>query len=202
MEDLALALCAGALHGEVVAADDHVLRRRNDRAAVLRLQDVVRREHEEAGLGLRFDGQRHMHGHLVAVEVRVKRGADERMELDGAALDKDRLKGLDAEPVQRGRAVQHDGVVLDDVLEHAPNLGCATLDHALCALDVLRKPALDELFHHKGLEQLERHFLRQAALVHLKLRPHDDNGAAGIVHALAEQVLAEASLLAAEHVGQ
>ena len=39
------------------------------------------------GLDLRLDRQRHVHGHLVAVEVGVVRRADERMELDGLALD-------------------------------------------------------------------------------------------------------------------
>src|SRR5256886_17393934 len=38
---------------------------------------------------------------LVAVEVGVVGGADERVELDRLALDQDRLEGLDAEPVDR-----------------------------------------------------------------------------------------------------
>ena len=42
-----------------------------------------------------------MHSHLVAVEVRVERGADERMQLNGAALNEDRLKRLTAQAVQR-----------------------------------------------------------------------------------------------------
>ncbi|CAM5366019.1 hypothetical protein SGRIM128S_00572 [Streptomyces griseomycini] len=43
-----------------------------------------------------------MHGHLVTVEVRVERGADERVDLDGLALDQLRLERLDAEAVQGG----------------------------------------------------------------------------------------------------
>src|SRR5690606_26184612 len=50
------------------------------------------------------------------------------------------------------------------------------------------------------LEQLERHLLGQAALVQLELRAHGDHRTAGIVDALAEQVLTEAALLALEHV--
>ena len=46
-----------------------------------------------------------MNGHLVAVEVRVERGADERVQLDGAALDQHRLKRLNTQTVQRRRAV-------------------------------------------------------------------------------------------------
>ena len=143
-----------------------------------------------------------MDRHLVAVEVRVERGTDERMQLDRAALDEDRLKRLNAQTVQRRRAVEHDGMVLDDLLEHTPDLGRAAFDHALCALDVLREAALDELLHHKRLEELQRHFLRKTALVHLEFRTDDDDRTAGIVDALAEKVLTEASLLAAQHVGQ
>jgi hypothetical protein len=44
-----------------------------------------------------------VHGHLVAVEVRVERGTDERVELDGLALDELRFERLDAETVQRAR---------------------------------------------------------------------------------------------------
>src|SRR5687767_11019974 len=52
------------------------------------------------------------------------------------------------------------------------------------------------------LEQLERHLLGQAALVELELRTGDDDRTAGIVDALAEQVLAETALLALEHVAE
>ena len=52
----------------------------------------------------------------------------------------------------------------------------------------------------EGLEELERHLLGQAALVQLELGTDDDDGAAGVVDALAEQVLAEAALLALEGV--
>ena len=61
---------------------------------------------------------------------------------------------------------------------------------------------LDQTLHDEGLEQLQRHILGQAALIQLELRADDDNGTAGIVHALAQQVLAEAALLTAQQVGQ
>src|SRR5690606_11759773 len=52
------------------------------------------------------------------------------------------------------------------------------------------------------LEQLERHLLGQAALVQLEVRADYDDRTARVVHALAEQVLAEPALLALDHVGQ
>src|SRR6476469_5347577 len=76
-----------------------------------RAQDVVARQHEDAGLGLRLGRQGQVHGHLVAVEVRVERGADQRVDLDGLALDQLRLEGLDAQAVQRRRAVEQHRVL-------------------------------------------------------------------------------------------
>ena len=116
-----LALEALALGRQVVDADDHVLRRRGERTAVRRRLDVVDRQHEDAGLGLRLGGQRQVDRHLVAVEVGVERGADQRVQADGLALDEHRLERLDAEAVQRRRAVEHHGVVADDLLEHVPH---------------------------------------------------------------------------------
>jgi hypothetical protein len=81
----------------------------DDGLAVGRAEDVVGAHHQHAGLHLRLHGQRHVHGHLVAVEVGVEGGADQRVQLDGLALDQHRLEGLDAEAVQRRRAVEQTG---------------------------------------------------------------------------------------------
>ena len=61
-----------------------------------------------------------MDGHLVAVEVGVERRADERVKLDGLALDEHRLERLDAEAVERRRAVQENRVLADDLFEDVP----------------------------------------------------------------------------------
>ena len=200
--DLLLVLGTVRLQGQVVDAEDHVLRRDGDRAPVGRRQDVVRRQHQDPGLGLRLGGQRHVHGHLVPVEVGVERRADERVDLDRLALHEHRLERLDPQAVERRRPVQQDGVLLDDLLEHVPHLRPGALDHALGALDVLRQRLVDQPLHHERLEQLERHLLRQTALVQAELRTDDDDRAARVVHALAEQVLAEPPLLALQHVRQ
>ena len=90
----------------------------------------------------------------------------------------------------------------DDLLEDVPDVPFHRLHHALGGLDVLRVVEIDEALHDEGLEELEGHLLGQATLVELQLRADDDDRAAGVVDALAEQVLAEAALLALEHVGQ
>src|ERR1700733_10671062 len=98
-EHHALARLTGAFGGDVVETKHDVLRRHDDRLAVGRAEDVVGRHHQDAGFELRLQRQRHVHRHLVAVEIGVEGGADERMQLDRLALDQHRLKRLDAEAV-------------------------------------------------------------------------------------------------------
>ena len=143
-----------------------------------------------------------MDGHLVAVEVRVERGADQRMQLDRAPLYKNRLKRLNAKPVQRRCTVEHDRMILDDDLQRIPHLVFRTLDHLTGRFDVVRLIGFYQSFHNERLKQLQRHLLGQAALIELELRPDDDYGTAGIVDALSEQVLTEAALLTFEHIGE
>ena len=99
-------------------------------------------------------------------------------------------------------AVQHDGVVLDDDVQSVPHLGDALIHHLLGGLDVVGHTVLHQLLHDEGAEQLHRHLLGHAALIDLQLGAHYDNGAAGVVHALTQQILAEAALLALEHITQ
>ena len=91
-EGAALALGARLGFGQVVNAQHHVLRRHGDRLARRRRQNVVRRQHQHAGFHLRFRRQRNVHRHLVAVEVGVEGGADQRVNLDGLAFHQHRLK--------------------------------------------------------------------------------------------------------------
>ena len=201
-EGHALAARADLLAGRVVQAQHDVLRRHDDRLAVGRRQHVVRRQHQRARFHLRLERQRHVHGHLVAVEVGVERGADQRMQLDRLAFDQHRLEGLDAEAVQGRGAVEHHRVFADDVFEDVPDRRLFALDHALGGLDRGRHAEHFELVEDERLEQLERHLLRQAALVQLELRAHHDDRTPGVVDALAQQVLPEAAALALDHVGK
>jgi hypothetical protein len=196
------ALAVDALAGRVVQAQHHVLRRHDRRLAVGREQHVVGRQHQRAGFHLRLDRQRHVHGHLVAVEVGVERRADERMQLDRLAFDQHRLERLDAQAVQRRRAVQQHRVLLDDFLEDVPHHRRAGLDFLLRRLDRGGDAHRLEAREDERLEQLERHQLGQAALMQLERRADHDDRTARVVDALAQQVLAEAAALALDHVGQ
>src|SRR5262245_53313913 len=124
------------------------------------------------------------------------------MDSNGFAFDENRFERLDAEAVQRGSAVQQNRMLADDVFENVPNDRFLLLDHFLRLLDGGAVTEGFELVIDEGLKELERHFLRQTALIEAEFRADDDDGTAGIVHALTEEVLAEAALLALERIGQ
>ena len=196
------ALLVQTLGGQVVEADDHILRRQGNRTAVRRLQDVVRGQHQDAGFGLGFGAQRQVYCHLVTVEVGVECGTNQRVQLKGLAFNQLWFERLDAQTVQGRCTVQQYRVLGDDLFENIPNLRAVTLDHALGALDVLCVVEVNQALHHERLEELQGHLLGQTTLVQLQLRADNDDRTAGVVNALAEQVLAETSLLALEHVGK
>ena len=131
--------------------------RLGDRTSVRRLEDVVRRQHEQTALELCLERQRHVHGHLVTVEVGVERRADERVNTNGLAFDEHRLERLDAQSVKRRRAVQQHRVIANDLFEDLVHLGRLALDDLLGALHRLGDSLLDELVDDERLEQLERH---------------------------------------------
>ena len=87
-------------------------------------------------------------------------------------------------------------MVLDDLFKDVPNHGILLLDQFLRLLDGGAMAALFEPVIDEGLEELEGHFLGQTALVKLQFGADHDDGTAGVIDALAEQVLAEAALLA------
>ena len=86
-------------------------------------------------------------------------------------------------------------MLLYNILKHIPYLGLKLFDHLLCALDIVRRTVGYKLLHNKGLEKLYRHLLWKTALIYLKLGTYDDNASSGIIHALSEKVLTEASAL-------
>ena len=201
-EHLACALIVLTNSGQGVAAQDHILRRHGNRCAVRGLQQVAGSQHQHLGLTAGILAQGQMDCHLVAVEVGVECGTSQRVQLDGTAFHQHGVEGLNAQTVQGRCTVQQDRVALDHGLQAVPDLGLCTLDHLTGRLDVVGNTLLDQILHHEGLEQLQSHLLGQTALIHLQLRADDDNGTAGVVNTLAQQVLTEAALLALQQVGQ
>src|SRR5690348_16405452 len=141
-----------------------------------------------------------MNRHLVAVEVGVKGGAKQRVNLDRLAFNQHRLKRLNAEAVKRGGAVEEHRMIFNHLFEDVPNDRILLLNHLF---GLLNRGALTGLFQtviNKWLEQLQGHLLRQPALMQLQFGTEHDHGTAGVIYPFSEQVLAEASLLALERV--
>jgi hypothetical protein len=160
-----------ALHRQIVEAEHHVLRGHDDRLAVGGREDVVGRHHQHARFQLRLEAQRNVHGHLVAVEVGVERRADQRVELDRLALDQHRLERLDAEAVERRRAVQQHRMLADHLVQDVPDFLALLLDPLLGLLQGHGQTLGVEARVDERLEQLERHLLGQAALVSFSSGP-------------------------------
>src|SRR5262249_44658135 len=94
--------------GQIITAHDDVLTGTDDRLAVGWTENVIRRHHEHGRLDLRFDGQRQVNGHLVAVEVRVESFANQGMDSDRISFDQDGLEGLNTHAVQGRSAIEED----------------------------------------------------------------------------------------------
>src|SRR6478672_8214225 len=112
----------------VIATQGDVLTRRGDRFTTRWRENIVRREHQHARFKLRLDRQRHVHCHLVAVEVGVVRGANERMNANGFTLDQLRFKRLDRETVQGRSTIQKHRMTPGYFVENVPDLGSLTLN--------------------------------------------------------------------------
>ena len=141
-----------------------------------------------------------MHSHLVTIEVCVERRADERVQLDSLAFDQYGLERLDAQAMQRRRAVQENRVLTNDLFENIPDFRTFALDETLGGLDRGCFTTQLQLREDERLEQFERHLLRQTALVQFQRRANNNNRTTGVVDSLAEQVLPEATLLTLDHV--
>ena len=193
---------AGHFHGQVIDAQDNILRWYDDGLAVGGAENVVGGHHQHPGFQLRLQAKRYVHRHLIAVKIRIEGGADQGVQLNGLAFDQHRLERLDAKAMQGWGPVQHDRMFADHALQNIPNLRPLFFDQLLghlqgrgCAVNLQIR--IDE-----RLKQFQRHLLRQAALVQLQLRPDNDDRTAGVIHPLAQQVLAEPALFAFQHIGQ
>ena len=189
-------------HGQVETTQNHIVARRHRWSAIARRKQVGGAHHQDARLGLRWSEQRDVNRHLIAVEVGVERRTHQRVNLNCLALDQLRLERLNPQTVQGGGAVQQHRMLFDHFFQSVPNFRLQAVNHAARGLDVGGVALLHQPFHHERLEQFERHFFGQPALIQAQLRPDDDHRAARIIHALAQQVLAKTAFFALQHIRQ
>ena len=169
----------------VIATQGDVLTWRGNRFTARWRENIVRREHQHARFQLRLDRQRHVHCHLVAVEVGVVRGANERVNANGFTLDQLRFKRLNRETVQSRSTIQEDRMAPGYFVKNVPDLGSLALNHLFRAA---YRVDVAEIFQPTNDERLEKnqcHLLRQPALIQLELRTDDNHRAARVIDAFA-----------------
>ena len=164
-EDFPLSESAWPFAGHGIEPEHNILGWPDDGFAVRRRQDVIRRHHQDTGFDLGLDREGDVDRHLVAVEIGVVGHADQGMELDCLSLNQDRFEGLDAQTVQRRRPIEQDRVLAGHLIQDVPDFRPLLLHHLLGAFDSGRIAALFQFVVNERLEELQRHVLRQAALM-------------------------------------
>jgi len=160
---------------QVIASQNNIQVRYSYRLAMGWFKDIPRSHHKESRLDLGFGRQRDMNCHLIAVKIRVERLANQRMNPDGFAFHQNRLKRLNTESMQCGRAVKNYRMFGNYLIKHLPHFVGSSLRHLFGALDrgsvsLFLKPP-----NNKWLEKLKSHFSRQTALIHSQFRSYDYN---------------------------
>ena len=198
----AFAFGVNTVTGHVVQTQYNVLRRNDDWFAVRRGQDVVGRHHQRTRFQLGFQRQRYVNSHLVTIEVGVVCRTNQRVQLDGFTFDQNRFECLNTQTVQGWRTVQQDRVFADNFVQDIPNDSFFALNHLLSGFDGGGQATQFQLAVDERFEQLQRHFLRQTALMQTQVWTYGDNRTTGVVNAFTEQVLAETTLFTFDHIGQ
>ena len=152
---------------EPVHAENDVerLARKHDHVARPWLEDVLVGTHDVLRLPLCLFRKWHVHGHLVAVEVRVERVADERMELDGIAFDEARLKCLDALAMKCRGAIEKYVLAFDSFFEDFPHFSDTVFNETTSTTDVECEFAFKKSGNNEWTEEFKRHVLRKTALI-------------------------------------
>src|SRR5688572_12446879 len=91
---------------------------------------------------------------------------------------------------------------LGHFFENVPHFGRLAFDHLLRGTNCVDIAKFLQTADDEWLEQYERHFLRQTALMELEFRTDHDDRTTGIIDTFAEQVLAETAALALEHIAE
>ncbi len=199
-ENAPLSHNAGQLLCKVVRPKYDILGGCRNRPSVRRGKYIIRGVHYYTRFHLGFHRKRHVHGHLVPVEVGVESRADKGMQPYGLTLYKLGLKSLDTQAVECRRAVEEHRMLPYDVVKDIPYFGVFLLDHFLRAFYRMNETFLPEFPYYKRLIKFERHYLGKPALVYFKFRAHHYYATSRIIYTFSEKVLAETPLFSFKHV--
>src|ERR1700733_5825919 len=113
---------------------------------------------------------------MVTVKVDVVGRKNQRMDPDRLTLDQQRFKRLNGKPVQSRSSVEQNRMTSSHLFEDVPDLRFLRFDHFLSATDRMDVSQFFQPADDEGLEEHERHLLRQTALVQFEFRTDHDNG--------------------------
>ena len=148
----------------------------------------------------RFVAQRQVNGHLVTVEVGIKRRTCQRVQLDCLTFDHLGLECLNTETVKCRSTVQQHRMTLHHVFQNIPDNRFLAIYNLLGTLYRLHDTALNELTDDERLIKLSCHQFWNTAFTHFQLWTYNDYRTCGIVDTLTQQILTETSLLALQTV--
>jgi len=104
--------------------------------------------------------------------------------------------------VQCRRTVQQYRMLADHLSEDVPDLWRLALDHLLGSFDRAGETAQLELAEDERLEKLQCHLSWADHTGAVSVWAGHDHGTTRVIHALTQQILTEAALLAFNHIGQ
>src|SRR5215472_13778949 len=136
----------------IIATQGYVLTWRGDRFTARGRENIVWREHQHARFQLRFNRERHVHCHLVAVKVGVVRGANEGVNANGFTLDQLRFKRLNRQTMQSWSTIQEHRMTPGYFVKNIPYFGRLALNHLFCAAHCVD---VAEIFQSTNNERLE-----------------------------------------------
>src|SRR6478735_11519133 len=165
----------------VIATQGDVLTWRGNRLTARGRENIVWSEHQHARFQLRLDRQRHVHCHLVAIEVGVVRGANERVNANGFTLDQLRFKRLNREAVQSRSTIQEHRMAPGHFIENVPYFRRLALNHLFRAPYRVDVPEIFQPSNDEWLEKHQCHLLWQPALIQLELWTDDNHRAARVI---------------------
>ncbi len=143
-----------------------------------------------------------MNSHLVTVEVCVVCITNQWVNLDRLAFNQGRAERLNTQAVKGWRTVQQHERVFGDFFQNVPDFCAIGFNKPVGRANVVNEFAFNKFGDNKRLKQLQSHELRQSTLTKLQVWPNNDHRTTGVVDTLSKQVLAEATLFAAQGIGE
>ena len=139
--------------GHVIDAQNDILSRHNTGTAICRGKDIVAGKHQYTGFGLGFYRKGDVNCHLIAIEIRIECFAHQWVQLQGLSFNKDGFKRLNTQPMEGGRTIQQNRILLHHFIQGIPYLGYLLFHHLLSTLNRRNEALLFQFIVYKRFEE-------------------------------------------------